>query len=176
MILGAAKETQAELKTQAKITQAEAEKTALAKVPNGKIKAAELEKEHGKLIWSFDISMPKSKNITEIQVDAKTGKIASTQVETPKDQAAEAAADKKAATKDEVDKSLHDTALAIIDARAKLKAAEAARRPNKTLGAVRRSVAEAVKRETTRSASARTPLPILALRVRSSRHEVNRGH
>ena len=94
--LRAAEETQAELKTQAKITRAEAEKTALAKVPDGKIKAAELEKEHGKLIWSFDISMPKSKNITEIQVDAKTGKIASTQVETPKDQAAEAAADKKA--------------------------------------------------------------------------------
>ena len=94
--LRAAEETQAELKAQAKITQAEAEKTALAKVPDGKIKAAELEKEHGKLIWSFDISMPKSKSITEIQVDAKTGKIVSTQVETPKDQAAEAAADKKA--------------------------------------------------------------------------------
>ena len=94
--LRAAQETQAELKAQAKITQAEAEKSALAKVPDGKIKAAELEKEHGKLIWSFDIFMPKSKNITEIQVDAKTGKIVSTQVETPKDQAAEAAADKKA--------------------------------------------------------------------------------
>ena len=66
--LRAAEETQAELKAQAKITQAAAEKTALAKVPSGKIKAAELEKEHGKLIWSFDIGMPKSKNITEIQV------------------------------------------------------------------------------------------------------------
>jgi uncharacterized membrane protein YkoI len=94
--LRAAEETQAELKAQAKITQAEAEKTALARVPAGKIKASELEKEHGKLIWSFDISTPKSRNITEIQVDAKTGKIFSTQVETPKDQAAEAAADKKA--------------------------------------------------------------------------------
>lgn len=90
----AADETQAELKAQAKITQDEAAKTALAKVPNGKIKSAELEKEHGKLIWSFDISMPKSKNITEIQVDAKTGKIVSNQVETPGDQAKEAAADK----------------------------------------------------------------------------------
>jgi uncharacterized membrane protein YkoI len=94
--LRAAQETQAELKAQAKITQAEAEKTALTRVPEGKIKAAELEKEHGKLIWSFDISMSKSKNITEIQVDAKTGKIVSTRVETPKDQAAEATTDKKA--------------------------------------------------------------------------------
>jgi hypothetical protein len=40
--------------------------------------------------------MPKSKNIAEIQVDAKTGKIVSTQFETPRDQAKEAAADKKA--------------------------------------------------------------------------------
>lgn len=92
----AAEESQAELKAQARITQEEATKTALAKVPDGRIKAVELEKEHGKLIWSFDISIPKSKNITEIQVDAKTGKIVSTQVETPADQAKEAAADKKA--------------------------------------------------------------------------------
>jgi len=93
--LRAAEETQPALKAQAKITQAAAEKTALAKVPGGKIKSAELEKEHGKLIWSFDISTPKSKNITEVQVDAKTGKIISTQVETPKAQAKEAEVDKK---------------------------------------------------------------------------------
>jgi uncharacterized membrane protein YkoI len=93
--VSAAEETQAELKAQAKITQEEAAKTALAKVPSGKIKSAELEKEHGKLIWSFDISMPKAKNITEIQVDAKTGKIVSTQVETPAEQAKEAAGEKK---------------------------------------------------------------------------------
>jgi uncharacterized membrane protein YkoI len=91
-----AEESQAALNAQAKITQKEATKTALAKVTNGKVIAAELENEHGKLIWSFDISMPKSANITEIQVDANTGKIVSTQVETPKDQAKEAAADKKA--------------------------------------------------------------------------------
>ena len=40
--------------------------------------------------------MPKSDNITEVQVDAITGKIVSSEVETPKDQAKEAAADKKA--------------------------------------------------------------------------------
>jgi hypothetical protein len=39
--------------------------------------------------------MPNSTDITEVQVDAKTGKIVSTKVETPKDQAKEAAADKK---------------------------------------------------------------------------------
>lgn len=87
---------QAELVKEAKISKAQAEKTALGKVHRGAIKSEELEREHGKLIWSFDISMPKSKNITEVQVDANTGKIVSTQVETPNDQAVEAAADRKA--------------------------------------------------------------------------------
>ena len=91
----AAKEPDAALKAQATISQVEAAKTALAKVPKGKIKTAELEKENGKLVWSFDISMPKSKNITEVQVNAKTGKIVSVEVETPEQQAAEAVADKK---------------------------------------------------------------------------------
>ena len=79
---------------QAGITRAEAEHIALSQVPDGKISAAELEKEHGRLIWSFDISRPGTKNITELQVDAKSGKIVSTKIETPKDQAKEAAADK----------------------------------------------------------------------------------
>jgi len=92
----AAEETQAQLLAQAKITQIAAEKTALTKVPDGKISTSELEKEHGKLIWSFDIAMPKSKSITEVQMDALSGKIISTRVETPKDQAKEAAADMKA--------------------------------------------------------------------------------
>ncbi len=94
-IFAAPKESQAQLQAEAKVTQAAARKTALAKVPNGKIKSSELEKEHGKLVWSFDISTPSSKNITEVQVDAKTGKIVAVEIETPKDQAKESAADKK---------------------------------------------------------------------------------
>jgi uncharacterized membrane protein YkoI len=90
----ASHETQAQLQAEAKVTQAAAEKTALAKVPNGKIRSSELEREHGKLVWSFDISTPHSKNITEVQVDAKTGKIAAVEVETPRDQAKEKEADK----------------------------------------------------------------------------------
>jgi len=84
------------LKAHAKVTEAKAQKTALAKVPGGLIKTSELEKERGKLIWSFDIAMPKSRNVTEVQVDAKTGKVVSTQIETPADQAKEATADEKA--------------------------------------------------------------------------------
>jgi Peptidase propeptide and YPEB domain len=94
--LAAAEEWQTALKAQAKVTEAKAQKTALAKVPGGSIKSSELEKERGKLIWSFDIAMPKSRNVTEVQVDAKTGKVVSTQIETPADQAKEATADEKA--------------------------------------------------------------------------------
>lgn len=93
--LWAAEESQATLKAEAKVTEEAAEQTVLTKVAGGKIKASELEREHGKLIWSFDISKPETKNITEVQVDAKTGKIVSERTETPKDQAAEAKADIK---------------------------------------------------------------------------------
>ena len=89
-----AKDDQDALRAKAKISQEAATATALAAVPNGKIKSSEIENEDNKLVWSFDISTPKSKNITEIMIDAKTGKVVSNKVETPKDQKAEAAADK----------------------------------------------------------------------------------
>lgn len=79
---------------QASVTRSEAERIALSQIHDGKIKTAELEKEHGRLIWSFDISRPRTTNITELQVDAKSGKIVSTKTETPKKQAQESAADK----------------------------------------------------------------------------------
>ncbi len=90
-----AQPTEAQLMKEANVAKSQAEKTALTKVPDGIVKSAELEKEHGLLIWSFDIAKPGTKNITEVQVDAMSGKIASVQTETPKDQAKEAAADKR---------------------------------------------------------------------------------
>lgn len=91
--------SEAELMKQAKITKAEAEKIALAKVPHGKIQSAEIENEHYALVWSFDIAKPGSKDITEVLVNAKTGKIVEISTETPKAQAKERAEDKKAAGK-----------------------------------------------------------------------------
>ena len=91
----AAEPSEAELMKQAKITKAEAERVALAKVSQGVVKSAEIENEKGHLVWSFDIAKPGTRYITEILVDAKTGKIISTQTESPHDQAKEAAADKK---------------------------------------------------------------------------------
>src|SRR5580692_11613072 len=73
----------------AKITKAEATKIALAKVPNGIIKESELEKEKGKLIWTFDVATPGTKNITEVNVDAITGEIVAVDIETPEKEKAE---------------------------------------------------------------------------------------
>jgi uncharacterized membrane protein YkoI len=89
-----AEPSEAQLRKEAKVTKGQAEKIALSKVPGGRIKSGEIENENGLLIWSFDIAKPGTKEIAEVQVDAKSGKIASVKTETPKDQAAEAAADK----------------------------------------------------------------------------------
>jgi uncharacterized membrane protein YkoI len=90
----AAEASQASLVSQAKITRAAAEKIALSKIPSGTVKSAELEQEHGALVWSFDIVTPKSHDIHEILVNAKTAAIVHAEIETPKAQATEAAADK----------------------------------------------------------------------------------
>lgn len=94
------KQEQAKLQAQAKISRADAEKTALTKAPNGTIKEGELEKEHGKLIWSFDIATPDSQDITEVGVDAMTGDVVSVEKETPKQQAKEKDDDNKKGGKD----------------------------------------------------------------------------
>ena len=88
LVLGCAsdQEKQAQLQAQAKISRADAEKIALTKAPGGIIQEGELEKENGKLVWSFDIATPGSKDITEVQVDAVTGEVVSVAKETPADQ------------------------------------------------------------------------------------------
>ncbi len=82
------------LAKQATLTKEQAQTTALTKAPGGTIKEGELEKENGRLVWSFDIAVPGDKNITEVQVDARSGEIVSVEKETPSDQAKEKAADK----------------------------------------------------------------------------------
>jgi hypothetical protein len=83
------------LAAEAKISKETAQASALAKVPGGTVKDGELEKEKGKLIWSFDITTPDSKDIKEVAVDALTGDVLSVDTETPADQAKEAAEDAK---------------------------------------------------------------------------------
>lgn len=62
------------LESQAKITMEHARAIALKRAP-GEVKSEELEKEHGKLVYSFDIQEPNQKDITEVQVSAVTGSI-----------------------------------------------------------------------------------------------------
>ncbi|MEA3146032.1 MAG: hypothetical protein QOI53_1499 [Verrucomicrobiota bacterium] len=94
VITNGAEESQSMLLKRAKITEAQARNTALAKVVNGTVRSSELEREKGRLIWSFDIATPQTQNITEIQVDAKTGKTVSMHLETPSKQVKEAQSEK----------------------------------------------------------------------------------
>lgn len=87
--------SRAALESQAKISQAVAQETALREVPGGKVASAELEREHGKLVWSFDIKKKASRDIAEIQIDAISGAVVSHEIENPHAQAKEAAADRK---------------------------------------------------------------------------------
>jgi PBP1b-binding outer membrane lipoprotein LpoB len=88
-------EDQAALQAEAKVSRADAEKIALAKAPNGTVKEGELEKEKGKLIWSFDLTTPDSKDITEVNVDAITGEVVSVEKEAAKEHEKEKGEDAK---------------------------------------------------------------------------------
>ena len=78
-----AQQSEAELLKQARVTKHQAKKIALARVKRGAIKRVELEKENGVLIWSVDIAQPPKKDLTDVWVDATTGKITAVEVETP---------------------------------------------------------------------------------------------
>ncbi|MFI4927004.1 MAG: PepSY domain-containing protein [Burkholderiales bacterium] len=80
----------AALQAQAKVSQEQASRSALARVPKAEVKSAELEREHGKLIWSFDLAQRGRSGITEVQVDAINGKIVSVQRETAAQESSEA--------------------------------------------------------------------------------------
>jgi uncharacterized membrane protein YkoI len=88
-------ETQAQLMHQAKISKSAAIKTALAQVPGGKIKSSEIERENGKLIYSFDIKVAGKSGIEEINVDAITGDVVAHEHESPKAEKKEAELEKK---------------------------------------------------------------------------------
>jgi Peptidase propeptide and YPEB domain len=90
------KSSQKQLAKEAKITMKEARATALKEVP-GKIKEAELEREDGKLIYSFDIST--KEGIKEVQIDALTGTVLKVEIETKEQEAKEKAAEHKASSK-----------------------------------------------------------------------------
>jgi uncharacterized membrane protein YkoI len=90
-------ETQAQLEKEAKITMGQARALASKTVPGATIQAGEIERENGKLIYSFDMKTKGKSGIDEVNIDAMTGRVIGNQHETPKDEKAEAKADAKAA-------------------------------------------------------------------------------
>jgi uncharacterized membrane protein YkoI len=86
-----AHETQAQLAREARVPMAQARRTALAAVPRGRVRSSELEREHGHLIYSFDIAVPGRSGIEEINVDAMTGRVLAHEHEGPAAERAEAA-------------------------------------------------------------------------------------
>ncbi|MEO8562264.1 MAG: PepSY domain-containing protein [bacterium] len=85
----------AKLSAEAKVSETSARETALKAVPGGKVQDGELEREHGKLIYSYDIKVAGKSGIEEIAVDAITGAVVAHEHETPAMMRKEAAADAK---------------------------------------------------------------------------------
>ncbi|HEY6807541.1 MAG TPA: PepSY domain-containing protein [Gemmatimonadales bacterium] len=69
------REVPAALLAKTKIPEDSAFRIAQAKVPKGAVKAVELENEKGKLIWSWEFTVPGTRGVTEVNVDAVTGDV-----------------------------------------------------------------------------------------------------
>ena len=90
----AKRETMKQLKAEAKITEKAARVTALAQVPGGHVRKHELERENGKLVYTYDIATRGKTGIDEVQIDAVTGAVVSNTHETPAMEKAEKKADR----------------------------------------------------------------------------------
>jgi hypothetical protein len=77
-----------------RISKAQATKIVLERFKGGKIKDVELEKEEGKLVWSFDIKV--GKELKEVWVDARTGLVIKSVTESAAEEKAETKAEKAA--------------------------------------------------------------------------------
>jgi uncharacterized membrane protein YkoI len=77
------------LKSEAKVSEADAIATAEKEVPDGKIESAEIEREGGKLIYSFDVKVPHKSGVEEVNVDANTGTVVKKEHESAKAEKAE---------------------------------------------------------------------------------------
>lgn len=91
------------LAAEAKIGEDSARTIAMSKVANGRLESMELEREKGKLMYSFDIKVPGKSGIEEVNVDALDGRVLAVEHESAAAEAREAKAEraekKKAAAK-----------------------------------------------------------------------------
>ena len=72
---------------------------ASAKVPHGRLKSHELEREHGHLIYSFDFVVPGKPGIEEVNVDAMSGAVLAVEHEGPRAERRETAQERREAAK-----------------------------------------------------------------------------
>lgn len=84
------------LSDSARIDSATARRTALRKVPGGKIVKQELEEEEGRLVYSFDIKKGTATGIEEVRVDARDGSVVAVEHEDAAKEAAEGRQDSAA--------------------------------------------------------------------------------
>ena len=90
---GESEQDQAALAREAKITMDQARATALKRAA-GTVEGSELEREHGRLVYSFDIRNAKG-TIDEVQVSAISGKVVRVEHENKKQEAAEKRKDER---------------------------------------------------------------------------------
>jgi uncharacterized membrane protein YkoI len=88
------KDVPAKLAKTAKISEDSAARIAQAKLPAGKIEAVELENEHGKLQYSYDIKVAGKSGIEEVNINAMDGSVIGVEHESAATVKKEAAAEK----------------------------------------------------------------------------------
>lgn len=71
------------LLAQTKISEDSALKIAMARMPGAKVRAVELENEHGHLIWSWELKLAGKAGIEEVNVNALDGSIVGVEHENP---------------------------------------------------------------------------------------------
>jgi len=72
------------MRAQTKITPEQARATAQSRVPGGIVQSEELERERGKLIYSFDIKVKGKSGIQEVNVNAVDGTVVNVEHESAK--------------------------------------------------------------------------------------------
>jgi len=73
------------VEAESQVSRDQAEMTALKLVPGGAVVNSSLERDGRRLVWWVDISIPGSRNVKAIHVDARTGAVLSNAVEAPED-------------------------------------------------------------------------------------------
>jgi len=87
------------LAAEAKISLDSARTIALHRVKNGSVASEELEREHGHLIYSFDVKVPGKSGIQEVNVNALNGAVIGVHQEDAATERREARADSVAAAR-----------------------------------------------------------------------------